>query len=154
MFRLVVTFILALTVGWKVALGLTNNPGRHDNFKPALTEFLVQHRFTVFDANHINGVEAVAGDCRLLISWTDIRVWKEDIIKDVASVDDRVFFVYRQAIYSDLPAWSIVAYQYWSNFLRKVELKHPVDIPVFAVTAPTRCDAERLPWHELQPSVG
>ena len=49
---------------------------------------------------HINGLEAIAGDCRLLISWTDIRVWKQDIIKDVASADDRVFFVYRQAIYT------------------------------------------------------
>jgi hypothetical protein len=153
MFRLVVAFILALTVGWKISLGLTINPGRHDNFKPALTEFLVRHHFAVFDANHINDVEAVAGDCRLLISWTDIRVWKEDIIKDVASADDRAFFVYRQAVYMDLPTWSIVANQYWSNFLRKIKFKPPLDSPVFAIIAPARCNAERLPWHDFLASV-
>ena len=53
MFRLVVALLLALTVGWKVALGLTNNRGEHDDFKPVLIEFLVRHHFAVFEAKDI-----------------------------------------------------------------------------------------------------
>jgi hypothetical protein len=152
MFRLVVALLLALTVGWKVALGLTNNRGEHDDFKPALIEFLVHQHFAVSEARNINGVEAIAGDCRLLIG-TDIRVWKQDIFKDFASADDHVFFVYQQAVYANLPTWSVVANQYWSNFLRKIEFKHPTDSPVFAIIASARCNAERLPWHEFLPSA-
>ena len=65
MFRLVVGLILALTVGWKIALGLTNNQGGHDDFKPVLIDFLVRQHFAVFDANDTGGVDAIAGDCRL-----------------------------------------------------------------------------------------
>jgi hypothetical protein len=153
MFRLVVALLLALTVGWKVAVGLTNNRGERDDFKSVLIEFLVRQHFAVFEAKDVDGVEAIAGDCRLRITWTDIKVWKQDIIKDVASPDDRVFFVYRQAVYTDLPTWSIVANQYWSNFLRKIEFKNPIDSPAFAIIAPARCNAERLPWREFLPSA-
>jgi hypothetical protein len=152
MFKLVMAFLLALTVGWKVALGIANIRDKQDDFKPALIKFLVHQHFTVSESSNINGVEAIAGDCRLLIG-TDIRVWKQDIVKDFASADDRVFFVYRQAVYADLPTWSIVANQYWSNFLRKIEFKPTTDSPVFAIIAPTRCNAERLPWHEFRPSA-
>ena len=40
MFRLVMAMLLALTVGWKVALGLTYNAGK--DFKPVLVEFLAR----------------------------------------------------------------------------------------------------------------
>ena len=96
-------------------------------------------------------LKAVAGDCRLLVTRTDAQVWKQDIIKDFVSADDRVFFVYRQAIYTNLPTWSIVANQYWSRFLRKIGFKHPDRHPIFAVIASARCNAERLPWHEFLP---
>jgi hypothetical protein len=153
MFRLVAGLFLALSVGWKIALGLTNNQGKQDDFKPVLIDFLARQHFAVSDANDFGGVEAIAGDCRLRIIWTEIRAWKQDTIKDIASADDRVFFVYRQVIYPDLPTWSIVANQYWSNFLRKIELKHPIESPILAVIAPARCNAEQLPWHELMTSA-
>ena len=128
MFRLVVALLLALTVGWKVALSLTNNPVDHDDFKPMLIEFLDRQHFAVTEANDIDGVstlKAVAGDCRLLITRMDARGWNHDMIQDFASADDRVFFVFRRAIYTNPPTWSIVTDHYWSRFLREIGFKHP-----------------------------
>ena len=127
MFRLVVALLLALTVGWKIALSLTNNPVERDDFKPVLVEFLVRQHFAVSEANDIDGMstlKAIAGDCRLLIAEMDAKAGTTNMIQDFASADDRIFFVYRRAIYTSLPTWSIVANQYWSRFLRKIEFKH------------------------------
>jgi hypothetical protein len=151
MFRLVVALLLGLTVGWKVALSLTNNREERDDVKSALVEFLVRQHFAVFEANDINGVEATADGCRLRITGT--QVWNQDIIKDVASADDHVFFVYRQTVYTNLPTWSIITNQYWSRFLGKIEFRHLGDSPIIAVIASAHCNAERLPWHEFLPSA-
>jgi hypothetical protein len=153
MFRVVVALLLALTVGWKVALSLTNNRIERDGFKPALVDFLVRQHFAVFEANdiNVNGMEAIADGCRLRL--IEAQVWKQNIIKDVASADERIFFVYRQTVYTNLPMWSIVANQYWSRFLRKIEFKSSTDSPIIAVIASARCNAERLPWHEFVPSA-
>ena len=51
------------------------------------------------------------------------QVAKHNIIQDFVSADDGIFFVFRQAIYTNLPTWSIVADQYWSRFLRKIEFE-------------------------------
>lgn len=150
MFRLIVALLLALTVGWKVALSFTSIRDNRDDFKSVLVEFLSRRHFTVFEANDIKGVEAVAGDCRMLITGNDI-LWHDDIIKSLASPYDRVFFVYRRVVYPSLPTWSIVTHQYWSRFLRKIEFKHSGDSPILAVIASTHCNAEGLPWYELVP---
>jgi hypothetical protein len=153
MFRLVVALLLALTVGWKVALSITDNPD--DNFKPILVEFLVRHHFAISEAkdtDFMSTLKAVAGDCRLLVTRTDAQGTNHDIIQDFVSADDDLFFVFRRAIYTSLPTRSIVTEQYWSRFLRKMGFEHP-DTPILAVVASARCNAERLPWHEFLPSV-
>jgi hypothetical protein len=151
MFRLVVALLLALTVGWKVALSLTDDPD--DNFKPMLIEFLVRHHFAVSEAKDTDfmlTLKAVAGDCRLLVTRADAQNANYDIIQEFASPDDDLFFVFRRAIYTSLPTRSIVTEQYWSRFLRKMGFEHP-DTPILAVVASARCNAERLPWHEFLP---
>ena len=152
MFRLVMAMLLALTVGWKVALGLTYNAGK--DFKPVLVEFLVHHHFAVSDAKDIGEMsilKAIAGDCQLLIAKTDAQDSQRDIIQDLASADDRVFFVFRREIYTSLPSWLAVTNEFWSRFLRKISFKHADDTPIVAVIASAHCNAERLPWHELLP---
>ena len=150
MFRLMMAMLLALTVGWKVALGVTDDADK--DFKPMLVEFLVHHDFAVSEANYIDGIKAVAGDCRLLIT-QNAQSWNHDIIQDFASADDRVFFVFRGAIYTSLSTWSAAANQYWLRFLRKIPFIHADDTPIVAVIASAHCNAERLPWHELPPST-
>jgi hypothetical protein len=152
MFKLVVALILALTVGWKIGLGLINNQDERDDFNSVLVEFLVRQHFAAFEDSDISGVKAVSPDCRLLITKKETRVWDQDSIKRFASADDRVFFVYRQAVYTTLPNWSIVIDQYWSRFLRKMQFKRPTESAIIAVIASPRCNIERLPWHEVLPS--
>ena len=90
MFRLVVASLLALTVGWKVALTLTNTRDERDDFKPALIELLVRSSgfrraeiHTAWDGNR--------GRLPVVISGRDNQVWNQDIIKDFASADTRRF---------------------------------------------------------------
>ena len=45
MFKLAMTMLLALTVGWKVAVGLPDNA--NNDFKSMLVEFFVRHHFVV-----------------------------------------------------------------------------------------------------------
>jgi hypothetical protein len=155
-FRLVVALLLALTVGWKIALSLTNNPIDHHDFKTVLVEFLERQHYAVIGANDsIDGgptLKAAAGDCRILIAEMDAGGWNHDMVQDFATADDRVFFVFRGAIYTRPPTWSSVTDHYWSRFMREIGFKHP-DSPIVGVIASTRCNAERLPWHEFMPSV-
>jgi hypothetical protein len=151
MFKLVVALLLALTVGWKVALGLTDYSD--DNFKPMLIEFLVRHHFAVSEAkdtDFMSTLKAVAGDCRLLVTRADAQGANRDIIQDFVSPGDDLFFVFRRAIYTSLPTRTTVTEQYWSRFLRKMGFEHP-DTPILAVVASARCNAERLPWYEFLP---
>ena len=152
MFKFIMAMLLALTVGWKVAIGLTDNAEK--DFKPMLVKFLVRHHFAVSEVNDVDDMsilKAIAGDCRLLVT-KDAQGWNHDIIQQLATVDDRVFFVFRRAIYTSLPTWSAAANDYWLRFLRKIPFIHADDTPIVAVIAPARCDAERLPWHELSPT--
>jgi hypothetical protein len=151
MFKLVVVMLLALTVGWKVAVNLSDNAT--DDLKPLLVEFLAHHHFVVSDSDGMTMLKAVEGDCRLLIARADPRGSNHDIIQDIASADDRVFFVYNRAVYTSLPTWSIVADEYWSRFLRKMKLKPNAHNPIIAVIESAGCKADRLPWHDFWPSA-
>ena len=73
-------------------------------------------------------LKAIAGDCRLLVT-KDAQGSNHDIIQQFATVDDRVFFVYRGAIYTSLPTWSAATDQYWSRFLRKIPFNMPMTPP-------------------------
>ena len=154
MFRLVVALLLALTVGWKIALSLTNNPVDRDDVKTVLVEFLERQHYAVTEANgSIDGVpilKAAAGDCRLLIAEMDTSGWNHDMVQDFASADDRIFFVFRGTTYTKPPTWSSVTDHYWSRFLREIGIKRPEN-PIVAVISSARCNAERLPWHEFLP---
>jgi hypothetical protein len=151
-----VALLLALTVGWKIALSVTNNPIDRDDFKPMLAEFLEHQHYAVTEANDsIDGVSilrAATADCRLLIAEMDTGGWNHDMVRDFAAADQRVFFVFRGAIYSSPPTWSSVTDHYWSRFLREIGFKHP-DTPIVAIIESAHCNAERLPWHELPPSA-
>src|ERR1700750_2014193 len=100
MFRLVVALLLALTLGWKIALGVINYRDERDDFNLILVEFLVRQHFAVFKDGDIKGMKAVASDCRLLITREETQAWNEDTIKSFASADDRVFFLYGRTIYT------------------------------------------------------
>ena len=152
MFRLVVALLLALTLGWKIVLGLANSPVDRDDSKNMLIEFLERQHYAVTETNGsmdgLSVIKAAAGDCRLLISEIKSGGWNHDIVQAFAPANERVFFMFRGAIYTRPPTWLSVADHYWSRFLREIGVNHP-DTPIFAVIASAHCDAERLPWHDF-----
>lgn len=152
MFRLIMALLLAVTIGWKVAINLTDNADK--DFQPILVEFLVRLHFAVDEINNVDDmsiVKAVAGQCRLLVT-KDAQGWNHDVIQQLASADDHVFFVFRGAVYKSLPTWSAAANEYWLRFLRKIPYMQTANTPILAVIASPRCNAEQLPWHELPPA--
>jgi hypothetical protein len=72
-----------------------------------------------------------------------------DLVRHLAAGTDRSFVVFRGTVYTQQPIlWTVLDYL-WSRFLRELGLVRHIT-PVIAVAVNTSCNAERLPWGELQ----
>jgi hypothetical protein len=120
--------------------------------KDELVEFLFSHRFDVAvldeSMDSMPVIRATKGTCRMLVMKISPDGWQRDLIRDHAEATDRVFFVFRGNLYPDLPTWLTAAAGLWSRLLRELRLRRNIT-PVIAVIAPELCNAERLPWQEI-----
>lgn len=152
MFKGAIGLLLALTIGWKVAVGTTPRLAETNTFRSSLTEFLTRHDFTVAESdNFIEGIPllvATRENCRLSAAAMDFRGSRARWIQDLASLDDEVFFVFRGAVYERPPTWLSAADHYWSRLAREMGFDR-VDIPLIAIIAPPKCGAKGLSWGEL-----
>ena len=150
---IVLLVLLALTLGWKVVA--RSNVGERPaerNIQVAVAEFLVRQHFEVSMSERFEegkpAVAASSGSCRMLVAKSPALGWDRDLIRRYAEAEDRIFVVFRGRIYADQPTF-LTVFDALSSRLRR-ELGFGVSPhPVLAVVARMNCDAEQLPWEQL-----
>jgi hypothetical protein len=150
---LVLVVLLSFSLGWKVVA--RSNVGEQPterNIQVAVAEFLVRQHFDVSMPERIEegkpAIAASSGTCRILVTKSPALGWDRDLIRRYAEAEDRIFVVFRGRIYADQPTFLTVFDALSSRFQRELGFKVSPD-PVLAVVARMNCDAERLPWQQL-----
>ena len=140
-------FLLFLSVAWKMAIPRENPNDLTDE----LVKFLERNHFSVAvtDANYTQTIHASTSSCRLEIAELTPDGSNRNLVQDLARGADRVFIVFRGAVYERQPTFSTMSAYFWSRFLRELGLIRHIT-PVLAVATNSACEAERLPWGELR----
>jgi hypothetical protein len=139
--------LLFLSVAWKMAIP----PENPNDLKDELVKFFERNHFSVAvtDANYTQTINARSPSCRLQIAELTPDGSNRNLIRALALGADRVFIVFRGAVYERQPTFFTMCAYFWSRFLRELGLTRHIT-PVIAVATNSACDAERLPWGELR----
>jgi hypothetical protein len=144
--------LLALTLTWKLAVRVDDASSAEKDNQAEVARFLVRQHFVVAASEKIvlgrPDIQATAGTCRLLITQSPPVGWDHDMLHRLATAGDRVFVVFHGKVYQDEPKLLAIGDALWARFGRQVGLKVRAT-PVLTVIATTICDAERLPWEQL-----
>jgi hypothetical protein len=150
---LVLGVLLSFSLGWKVVA--RSNVGERPaerNIQVAVAEFLVRQHFEVSMSERFEegkpAVAASSGSCRMLVAKSPALGWDRDLIRRYAEAEDRIFVVFGGRIYADQPTFLTVFDALSARFRRELGFAVSPN-PVLAVVARMNCDAERLPWEEL-----
>jgi hypothetical protein len=145
--KLLLAALLPLTFFWKLTVKADND----DRLVDDVMAFLTRQGFHEVVTEDVNfrGILAVNGTCHMRIMMPSYFGADRDIIRDLASADDSVMFVHRGRVYRDLPILLTVPAELWGRALHKMGLANH-HTPVLAVVAQHQCEADRLPWDQLQ----
>jgi hypothetical protein len=140
---------LLLTIGWKIAI----QPDDQNYLKEDLIKFLERNHFNVVVTdelvNYTPIIRATTASCHLQIARLTPDGSNRDLIRHLAAGTDRSFIVFHGTVYAQQPVvWTVLNY-FWSRFLRELGLIEHIT-PVISVAANSSCNAEQLPWGELQ----
>jgi hypothetical protein len=147
--------LLPLTLGWKLAVRPAGDSGEpaEKEAQRKVAEFLSRQYFTVALSEQTGAgqptIRATAGACRMLVAQSPALGWDRDLIRRHATPTDRVFVVFRGKVYQEQPTWLTVSDFFWARFRSQLGLKAQA-APVLGIIATANCNAERLPWNELQ----
>ncbi len=148
-FRWSIAGVLLLTIGWKIAI----QPDDPNYLKDDLIKFFERNHFNVVVTdemvNYTPIIRATTASCHLQVARLTPDGSNRDLIRHLAAGTDRSFVVFRGTVYTQQPIlWTVLDYL-WSRFLRELGLVRHIT-PVIAVVVNSSCNAERLPWGELQ----
>src|ERR1700722_12767245 len=148
-FRWFIAGVLLLTIGWKIAI----QPDDPNYLKEGLIKFFERNHFNVVVTdemvNYTPIIRATTASCHLQIARLTADGSNRNLVGYLASGTDRSFVVFRGTVYARQPVlWTVLNYL-WSRFLRELGLIRHIT-PVIDVAANSSCNAERLPWSELQ----
>jgi hypothetical protein len=141
--------VLVLAIGWKIAV----QPDNQNYLKEDLIKFFERNHFDVVVTDEIMTtpiIRATTASCQLQIARLFPDGSNRDLIRHLAAGTDRSFIVFRGTVYTQQPILSTVLNDLWSRFLRELGLVRHIT-PVIAVAVNSSCNAERLPWGELDP---
>ena len=141
--------MLLVALGWKIAI----QPDDPNYLKEDLAKFLERNHFSVVVTdemvNYTPIIRATTASCQLQVARLTPDGSNRDLIRHLAAGTDRSFIVFRGIVYTQQPIfWTVLNYL-WSRFLRELGLTRHIT-PVIAVAVNSSCNAERLPWGELQ----
>jgi hypothetical protein len=146
--------LLVLSIGMKIAVGNPSARGvveTTDATKGEVAAFLDRQGFRVGEDENppeFQYVPAAMGNCRLLVVLAAPEGWHRDIIRQLASEHDQVFFVFRGAVYQDQPIWLTWMNHYWRMLNHYAGRGLPTQ-PVLGIIASPACDLRDTPWREL-----
>ena len=148
-FRWFIAGVLLLTIAWKVAI----RPDDQNYLKEDLIKFFERNHFNVVVTDEVVNftpiIRATTASCQLQIARLTPDGSNRDLIRHLAAGTDRSFVVFRGAVYAQQPVfWTVLNY-FWSRFLRELGLIEHIT-PVISVAVNSSCNAERLPWGELE----
>ena len=72
----------------------------------------------------------------------------DEAIRELAKTMDQLFIVERGKIHRRQSAWRTVTHAWWLRYLHKLGIARH-EMPLIAVAATSSCNAEQLPWAEL-----
>ena len=141
--------MLLLTIGWKIAI----QPDDPNYLKENLIKFFERNHFNVVVTNEMVNytpiIRATTASCHLQIARLTPDGSNRDLIRHLAAGTDRSFVVFRGTVYTQQPIlWTVLNYL-WSRFLRELGLIEHIT-PVISVAVNSSCNAEGLPWDELE----
>jgi hypothetical protein len=147
--RLVLIMLLLPTLGWKVAAD------RKPTFtsKDLIVNFLKHHKFEVnvtkqMILTDLPLIIATTGGCRMLVAEAAPDGWNREAIRELAGTIDKLFIVERGKVRRQQSAWQTVTHAWWSRYFHKLRMDGH-EMPLIAVAATASCNAEQLPWAEL-----
>jgi hypothetical protein len=148
-FRLSIAVALLTTIGWKVAIPAD----ARGNLQNDLVSFFERNHFDVVVSdevvNNMPIIRATTAFCELHVARLTPDGSNRNLIRHVSGGTDRSFIVFRGSVYAQQPVfWTVVDYL-WSRGLRELGLVVGLS-PVISVGENRSCNAERLPWGELQ----
>jgi hypothetical protein len=148
-FRCFIAGVLVLSIGWKIAI----QPDDQNRLTEDIIKFLERNHFNVVVAdeavNYMPIIRATAATCHLQIARLTPDGSNRELIRHLAAGTDRTFIVFRGTVYAQQPVlWTVLNYL-WSRFLRELGLIEHIT-PVICVAVNSSCNAEQLPWGELQ----
>jgi hypothetical protein len=145
--KLLLAVFLPLTLFWKLTVKADNGDHPEDD----VTAFLARQGFheVVTEDLNFRGIRAVNGACHMRIIMPSYYGADRDIMRDLVTADETLMFVHHGRVYQEQPILLTVSAELWARALRKIGLagRH---MPVLAVVARRQCDADRLPWDQLQ----
>jgi hypothetical protein len=141
--------MLLVALGWKIAI----QPDDPNYLKEDLIKFLERNHFSVVVTDEVVNdtpiIRATTASCHLQIGRLTPDGSNRDLIRHIAAGTDRSFVVFRGAVYAQQPILLTVLNYLWSRFLRELGLIRHI-APVITVAVNSSCNAERLPWGELE----
>lgn len=142
-----IAIFLPLSLAWKLTVKADSN----DRLKDDVITFLKRHGFhaTVTEDMNFRGILAVNGTCHMRVMIAREDGSDRDVTRSLVTADESLIFVYQGKVYQEQPILLTVSAALWARQLRKLGLtgRHT---PVLAVVAQRHCDADRLPWDQLQ----
>ena len=145
--KLLLAVFLPLTLFWKLTVKVDNSDHPEDD----VIAFLARQGFheVVTEDLNFRGIRAVNGTCHMRIIMPSYYGAHRDIIRDLITADETLMFVHEGRVYREQPILLTVSAELWARALRKMGLagRH---MSVLAVVAQRQCEADRLPWDQLQ----
>jgi hypothetical protein len=146
-FRSSIAAVLLLSVGWKAAIPLENA----SNLEGQLVDFFQRNKFDVIvnDETAMRIIRATTDGCHLKVARLTSDGWNRDLVERVTAGADHSFIVLRGKVYNEQHPPSMVLEDLRSRLLRRLGLASHT-APIIAVAANESCNAEQLPWAELE----
>jgi hypothetical protein len=148
-FRASIAVVLLVAIGWKIAIPADDK----GHVKDDLVEFLEARNFNVVVTDQLVNdapmIRATNASCQLQVARLTPDGSNANLIRHLSAGAENSFVVFRGVVYRRQPVfWTVLDYL-WSRFLRELGLVRYVS-PIISVAESASCDAERLPWGELQ----
>jgi hypothetical protein len=142
-----IAIFLPLTLAWK----LTIMAGGNHQLEDDVIAFLTRQGFhaVVAEDTNFRRILAVNSSCRMRMMIASDDGADSDMMRSLVGADESLIFVHQGKVYEEQPTLLTVSAELWARQLRKLGLTDRHEI-VLAVVAQRQCDAERLPWDELQ----
>ena len=141
-----IAILLPLTLAWK----LTVMADRNDHLEEDVIAFLTRQGFHTVVAEDTNrSILAVNNTCRMRVMIASSDGADRDMTRSLVAADESLISVHQGKVYQEQPILLTVSAEKWARALRKMGLTDRNE-SVLAVVAQRQCDADRIPWDQLQ----